>query len=144
MLHIFYTYVASVLSRCCICFVMVFSRVFMCFLQVFQTHVLSVLSVFRRMLQMFYRDRSKVDWVLHLPPRFFAASLRCLLLLPASARHPPPRPPLLDAGDIQGGVSVHGRAKSPRERAKHHGCPVRPDVSHCDYETRTTNNTHTS
>jgi hypothetical protein len=43
---------------------------FQVFLQVFQTYVLNVSSVFKRMLQVLYLDVSKVDWVLHLPPRF--------------------------------------------------------------------------
>ena len=60
MLHMFHTYVASVLSRCCICFAMAF-QVFSGVLQVFQTHVLSVLFVFRHMLQMFHLDVLKVD-----------------------------------------------------------------------------------
>jgi hypothetical protein len=33
------------------------------------------------MLQVLYLDVSKVGWVLHLPPRFFAASPWCLLLV---------------------------------------------------------------
>ena len=63
MLHIFHTYDACVLSGCCICVAMVF-KCFMCFLQVFQAFYLSsdyVASV--------VRDVSKVDQVLHLPPR---------------------------------------------------------------------------
>jgi hypothetical protein len=36
------------------------------FLQVFQTYVSSVLPVYRRMLQMFHLDVSKVDRLLHM------------------------------------------------------------------------------
>jgi hypothetical protein len=35
-------------------------------LQVFQTYVASVSSIFRRMLQVFYPDDTKVDWMLHM------------------------------------------------------------------------------
>jgi hypothetical protein len=67
------------LFGCCTCFAYIlqvfyldvafaraFSSGFVCFLQVFLTHVSSVSSVFRRMLQMFHLDVSKVDKVLHL------------------------------------------------------------------------------
>ena len=72
MLHIFDTYVASVLSGCCLCFTW-FSSVFHVFLQVFHMHVLSVSSVssvssvFRRILQMLHLDVSKVDRVFVTP-----------------------------------------------------------------------------
>ena len=69
MLHMFHTYVASVfiwmlqiLYNCFTCFQV--------FLQVFHMHVSSVSSAFRRMLQVLHLDVSKVDRVLHLPPRF--------------------------------------------------------------------------
>jgi hypothetical protein len=52
-----------------------FFKHFHVFFQVFQTHVSSVSSVSRRMLQMFYRDGSKVDRVLHLSPRFMLPRL---------------------------------------------------------------------
>jgi hypothetical protein len=39
---------------------------FQVLLQVFQAHVSSVSSVYRRMLQMFHLDVSKVDRVLHM------------------------------------------------------------------------------
>jgi hypothetical protein len=45
------------------------SSVFQVFLHVLQMHVSSVLFVFRRMLQVLHVDVSKVDRVLHLPPR---------------------------------------------------------------------------
>jgi hypothetical protein len=61
MLHAFHTYVACVLSRCCIYFAMAFSSIFICFLQVFQTYVASVSAVFKCMLQMFHLDISNVD-----------------------------------------------------------------------------------
>jgi hypothetical protein len=58
---------------------------FMCFICL-QTYVASV--AFRRMLQVLYPNVSKVDWVLHLCPRFFAVSPSppCLLLLLLPAR----------------------------------------------------------
>jgi len=67
MLHMFHTYVVSVLSGRCICFLMAFQV----FLQVFQTHVSSVSSVFTCMLQIFHLDVIKTNRVLllgtHLP-----------------------------------------------------------------------------
>jgi hypothetical protein len=71
------------------------SKVDLVLQQVSQMHVLYVSSVFRRMLQVLHPDVLKVDRVLHLCPRFSAASPspRCLLLLlPVSAGHPPPLP----------------------------------------------------
>ena len=56
----FHTYVVSVLSGRCICFLMAFQV----FLQVFQTHVLSVSSVFTCMLQIFHLDVIKTNRVL--------------------------------------------------------------------------------
>ena len=83
MLQVFYLNVVYILQ--------LFQMFFQVFLQVFQVYVLSVSSVFRRMLQVLHPDVLKVDWVLHLYLRFFAASPshRCLLLLLALAGHPP-------------------------------------------------------
>jgi hypothetical protein len=53
MLHVFYLDVAYILQW-------LFKR-FHVFLQVSQTYVASVLTVYKRMLQMFYFDVSKVD-----------------------------------------------------------------------------------
>jgi hypothetical protein len=79
MLHMFHTYVASafiwMLRMCCNCF------------QVFQTHALNVSSVFRRMLQVLYLDVSKVDRVLHFPPRFLLPRLG-VFSSPSAALHP--------------------------------------------------------
>jgi hypothetical protein len=75
MVHMFYTYVASVLSGCCVCVAIVFTYFFQVFLQVFQTLVLIVSSVFRRIFQVLYLDISKVDQVLRLPPRFLLPHL---------------------------------------------------------------------
>jgi hypothetical protein len=69
MLHIFHTYVASVLS----------GLVSSVFLQVFQMYVLSVSSAFIRMLQVLHLDVSQIDRTLHLPPRLL---LPCILLIP--------------------------------------------------------------
>ena len=98
MLHMLYTYVASVLSRCCLCFTW-FSSVFA-----------SVSSVLRRMLQVLHLDVSKLDRVLHLALSSpLTASPRCLHLLSVSAGHPnqrrrwaPPPPLFLDAGGAAG------------------------------------------
>jgi hypothetical protein len=51
-------------------------QLFQGFFVVFQTHVSSVSSVFRRMLQMFHLDISKVNWVLYLPPCLGVSSSR--------------------------------------------------------------------
>jgi hypothetical protein len=53
----FHTYIAIVLSRCCICFAMTFQV----FLHVFRALFQVCSSVFRRMLQMCHLDISKVD-----------------------------------------------------------------------------------
>jgi hypothetical protein len=100
--HLFFRRTLQVcLFGCCICFtymLQVFYLDVAYILQwfssvlVFQMHVLSVSSAFRRMLQVLHLNVSKVDWVLHLPPGFFVASPRCLLLLPALVGHPPPLP----------------------------------------------------
>jgi hypothetical protein len=79
-LHMFYTYVASVLFGCLRMVAMFFKCFQVFFVQVFQKHV-SI--AFRRMLQLLYLDVSKVDRVLHLssPPS-------ATLSLPASTGHP--------------------------------------------------------
>ena len=77
ILYMFHTYVASVLSGCCVCFTMVF-KCFQVFLQVFQIHVSSISSAFRRMLQVLYLNVSKVDRVLHLPSRLLLSRLGVL------------------------------------------------------------------
>ena len=63
----------------------------------------SVSSVFRRMLQMFHLDVSKVDRVLYLPPRLLLPRLDVFSFswhrLGISAP-----PSLLDASDVQGGM----------------------------------------
>jgi hypothetical protein len=63
MLHKFHTYVASVFIWMSYVLQWLF-KCFHMFLQVFRTHVLSVSSVFKRILQMFHIDVSKVDRVL--------------------------------------------------------------------------------
>jgi hypothetical protein len=72
------------------------SKVDMVLQLVFHIHVSCVSSAFRRMLQVLHPDILKIDRVLHLYLRFFAASPSSwylLLLLPAVA----PPLPLLDA-----------------------------------------------
>jgi hypothetical protein len=98
----FHTYVANVLSGCCIWFTMVFKCFFYVFLQVFKVHVSSVSSTFRRMLQVPHLDVSKVDRVLHLSLRFLLPRLGSPP--PSASWHPPPPPPLLDVGDVRGGA----------------------------------------
>jgi hypothetical protein len=68
MLYTFHTYIASVLSRCCVC-LQWFSSVSGVFFKCFQTHISSVSSFFRRMLQVLHLDVSKVDRVLHILQR---------------------------------------------------------------------------
>ena len=58
-----------------------FQVFFMYFCMCFRCMFQSVSSVFGRILQLLHLDVSKVDWVLHLLPRF---------LLPSSASPPPP------------------------------------------------------
>ena len=74
MLHMFHTYVASALSDYCVCFAIV-SSVFQVFLLVFQIHVSSVSSAFGCMLQVLHLNVSKVDRMLHLPPRILLPHL---------------------------------------------------------------------
>jgi hypothetical protein len=87
MLHMFHTYVASVLSGCCVCFyndfkcfsgvfVSVSDTCFKCFIYL-QTYVASVASEC-------FNSRSGVAS----PSSPSAASPRCLLLLSAPAGHP--------------------------------------------------------
>jgi hypothetical protein len=97
-LHMFHTYVASVLSGYCVYFTMVFVY-FRCFLQVFQMHVSSVSSVFRRMLQVLHLDVSKVGRMLHFPPRFLLPHLG-ISSSRRRAKHPSPPPCLLNASNI--------------------------------------------
>jgi hypothetical protein len=117
VLHMFHTYVASVLSGRCVCFTIVF-QVFSGVLQVFQMHVSSISSVFRFMLHLYI---SKVDRVLHLPPRF----LPLRLSVSSSSRHRLgircPLPLFFDAGDIWGSAGNRLQARASRR-------PVRPDV----------------
>jgi hypothetical protein len=79
MLHMFYTYIASVLSRCCVC-LQCFSSVF----HVFQTHVSSVSFVFclccKCCIYMF-----QVDRVLHMRCAWEAGGARAV---PAWTRSP--------------------------------------------------------
>jgi hypothetical protein len=92
MLHMFYTYVVIVLSGCYVC---------LQWFQVFQTHVSGDSSDFSRMLQVLHLDVSKVDRLLHLPPR---------LLLPCLGAPPPP-----DTGWASDMMLRAGHAASPFE-----------------------------
>jgi hypothetical protein len=64
MFYLFSTYVASVLSWCCVCLQWFLS--FFMSLQAFQTHVSNVSTVFRRILRVLHLNFSKVDRVLHM------------------------------------------------------------------------------
>jgi hypothetical protein len=77
MLHMSHTYVATVLSRCCVCFY----NGFQMFLQVFQIHISSASSIFRHMLQVLHLDILKVDQVLNLPPRLLLPHVGVFFLL---------------------------------------------------------------
>jgi hypothetical protein len=78
-----YLEVAYVSRICCKCFYLdvayvlqSFSSVFQVFLQVFQTYVSNVSFVFRLTLHLLHLDVSKLDRVLHLPPRLSPVSPR--------------------------------------------------------------------
>ena len=58
-------------------FIMVSSIFFRYFFQMLRTHVSNVLFILGRMLQLLYLNVSKLDQVLHLPPRLSAVSPRC-------------------------------------------------------------------
>jgi hypothetical protein len=94
----FHTYDASVLSGCCVCL-----HWFQVFLLVFQTHVSNSSFVFMRMLQLLHLDISKLDRVLHLPPRLFTISPLCQAQ---------------EASIGRGGPHWHGRAPYVCERAQ--------------------------
>jgi hypothetical protein len=125
ILYMFHTYIASVLSRCCVCFTMVLSVFasvldvcFKCFVCL-QTYVASVAYEC-------FKSRSGVA-SLSSP---FSALPRCLLLLPVPAGHSNQRrkralqpPPLLDASDVRGGAVPRVR---PAKRSI--GVGVHPDV----------------
>jgi hypothetical protein len=65
ILHMFYTYVASGFISMFVYVLQWLLKCFKVFFQVFKMHVSSVSSIFRRILQIFYLDVSKVDWVLY-------------------------------------------------------------------------------
>jgi hypothetical protein len=101
MLHIFHTYVAIVLSGCCVCFTIVFMCFCKCFRCIFkcficlQTYVAIVVS-------RCFKSRS----VLHLAPHFllprlgvFSSSRRWLGIRC-------PLPLFLDAGDVRDGMGL--------------------------------------
>jgi hypothetical protein len=68
MLHMFHTYVASVLSTCCVC-AMVF-KCFQVFLQVFQTHVSSVFFLYvASIASRYFKSRSCVAHAMHVGNR---------------------------------------------------------------------------
>jgi hypothetical protein len=87
----FYIYVGSVLSGCCICFAMGFFKCFRFFLQCFICHQMYIANI----LSGCFKSRSGVA-----SSSLSSAALpRCLLLLPAG--HLQPSPPLLDTGDVR-------------------------------------------
>jgi hypothetical protein len=116
----FHTYVASVLSRCCVCFTMVlrcFCKYFRCMFHV----------SFRRMLQVLHLDVSKVERVFASRSLIVFSCLASMsLLLSASAGHSnqrhrwaPPPPLLLDADSVawDGGVAGDGPLRVARAYA---------------------------
>jgi hypothetical protein len=102
---------ASVLSRYCVCF----CKDFKCFSGVF----LSVSDV--SFAYECFKSRSGVAS----PSSASVALPRYLLLLPVPARHPPPPPFLLDAGDVQGGAGPTRVCETARKNDCRRG---RPDV----------------
>jgi hypothetical protein len=111
MLHMFHTYVASVLSRCCVCFIMVFKCSSGAFASVSDA-CFKYFIYLGRTLQVLYLDVLKVDRVLHLRPYFLLSRLG----VSSSRRRLGIRcpSPLLDAGDTFGAV---------RETYCKRGCP---------------------
>jgi hypothetical protein len=98
MLHMFHTYVVSVLSRYCICFAIVFK----CFLR-------CSCKCFRCIFQGCFKSRSGVA-----SPSLFVASSGCLLL-PAPGWTSTAPPSLLDAGNVWGGVGPAWARERRRE-----------------------------
>jgi hypothetical protein len=117
MLHVFLTYIASVLSWCCICCTMVLSVFFRCFCKCFiclQTYIAGVAS-------RCFKSRMGVAS----PSSFSVTSLRCLLPLVTAVPLP-----LLDVVDVRAGASPAWVCETTREtdcRCRHP--PVRPDAS---------------
>jgi hypothetical protein len=109
MLQSVYLNIAYVSHICCMCFIWIlrmFAMVFKYFQVIFSSVLEAAFNCFiclRRMLQVLHLDISKIDRMLHLSSSSSAASPRyLLLLLLAPVGHPPPHPPLLDAGDVWG------------------------------------------
>jgi hypothetical protein len=111
-LQVFHTHVSSVSA---VLYVDV-SIVHLVLRRVFQMHVSCVSSAFRRMLQVLHSDVSKVDQVLHLCPRFSAAS---------------PSPPAVAAGRVHArekrreheqGLSTRSRVARALDRWARDGC----------------------
>jgi hypothetical protein len=75
MLHMFHTYISSVLSECCICLQWFFS-VFRCFCNCLRLMVQVFHRSFERMLQVLHMNVSKIDRVLRMlqcdPPAIVA------------------------------------------------------------------------
>ena len=71
---IYFTYILEVFSACCVRFCNSF-KCFYVFFQVFHMHASCISSDFRRMLQVYYLNISKVDRVLHLPPHLLLPRL---------------------------------------------------------------------
>jgi hypothetical protein len=86
------------------------SSVFQVFLQMFEMQVSNVSFVFRRMLQVLHLDVSKLDRVLHLPPRLLLSRLgvRCGKRAQAEA-----------VSDGAGGPHVHVQQPRACSRMQH-------------------------
>jgi hypothetical protein len=74
---------------------------FQVLLQVFQMYVSSVSSVFRRMLKVLHLDVSKVDRMLHIPPRLLLSRLG-VLSSPSTALHPSQTAERARQGPVEG------------------------------------------
>jgi hypothetical protein len=116
MLYMFHAYVVSVLSKCCVCFTIVFKWFSCVFLSVsdvcikyfirLQTYVAIVASKC-------FKSRTGVASHFLLS----VVSPRCLLLLPAPVGHPWPLPLFLDGGDVQSGTNPTWARETVRETA---------------------------
>jgi hypothetical protein len=115
MLHVFHTYVACVLFRCCV-WLQWFSSVFMCFFKCFR----SMFQVFQLPIDVYcncFFYVSKIDWVLHLSSPSSSTLSRCVLL-PVSVGHP--------YDDAAGSFRIWGFVLLPLLSLR----PCRPCVEH--------------
>ena len=137
MLHILqwlYTYVASFCSQYFICFFRRMCKVFIWMLQGFQVFsgVFAIISdaCFKCFICLWTYVASVASRCCQIrssvasPSSLSAVSPRCLL--PAPVGHPPPHPPLIDAGDVRGGAGPAWARRTAREMDCRHVCPDAP------------------